>query len=129
MTFAISEKRHFKYNSNIANELFFSNFNSSFDFDELRRVNNTFVDASKFPNGTFTHEYVLEYLKSLDLKGFSVILPLSYGGSPKYIDAIKKKYSVLQSVKILENYLPIDEYYSIIASATTCIYGNFRQEA
>jgi|GEM_PF-6362367 len=75
------------------------------------------------------HEYVLEYLKSLDLKGFSVILPLSYGGSPKYIDAIKKKYSVLQSVKILENYLPIDEYYSIIASATTCIYGNFRQEA
>jgi|GEM_PF-6502163 len=61
MTFAISEKRHFKYNSNIANELFFSNFNSSFDFDELRRVNNTFVDASKFPNGTFTHaEYKYE---------------------------------------------------------------------
>ena len=52
---AISEKRHYAYNPSIAYELFFSNYNDNYDYDELRRLNNSFVDASTLPVGFFTH--------------------------------------------------------------------------
>lgn len=61
VTLAISEKRHFEHNINIANELFFSHYNENYDYDELRRVNDLFVNSSHLPSGTFTHaEYKYE---------------------------------------------------------------------
>ena len=52
---AISEKRHYDYNPSIAYELFFSNHNENFDYNELRRINDYFVDSSTLPIGFFTH--------------------------------------------------------------------------
>lgn len=52
---AISEKRHYDYNPSIAYELFFSNHNDNYDYEELRRINNYFVDSSTLPVGFFTH--------------------------------------------------------------------------
>ena len=52
---AISEKRHYDYNPNIAYELFFSNHNEEFDYNELRRINDYFVNSSTLPTGFFTH--------------------------------------------------------------------------
>ena len=52
---AISEKRHYDYNPSIAYELFFSNQNDQFDYEELRRINDYFVDSSTLPVGFFTH--------------------------------------------------------------------------
>jgi len=59
-TLAISQKKHFPHNPNIANELLFSHYNPDFDYDVLRQVNNTFVNNTKLQFG-FTHaEYKYE---------------------------------------------------------------------
>ena len=52
---AISEKRHYDYNPSIAYELFFSNHNDNYDYEELRKINNYFVNCSTLPVGFFTH--------------------------------------------------------------------------
>lgn len=54
---AISEKKHYGYNENIANELFFSYDNPSFDYDRLREVNDRFVNLSGLPFGLTHAEY------------------------------------------------------------------------
>lgn len=57
---AISQKKHFPHNPNIANELLFSHYNPDFDYDTLRRINNTFVNNTNLQFG-FTHaEYKYE---------------------------------------------------------------------
>lgn len=59
-TMAISEKKHFAHNENIANELLFSHYNSYFDYDKLRATNDAFVTKSNLQFG-FTHaEYKYE---------------------------------------------------------------------
>jgi len=52
---AISEKKHYAYNKNIAYELFFSHTNAHFDYDLLRSTNDTFVNLSSLPVGCLTH--------------------------------------------------------------------------
>lgn len=65
---AISEKRHFAHNSNIACDLYFSHKNEHFDYDRLAGQNDRLVEMSpldwglthseyKFENGTF---YLIE---------------------------------------------------------------------
>lgn len=59
-TLAISEKKHFKHNNNIADELLFSYRNDKFDYEELKETNNEYILKSKLPFG-FTHaEYKYE---------------------------------------------------------------------
>lgn len=57
---AISEKKHFKHNDNIANELYFTHDNPHFDYGKLRKLNDEFVNHSNLKFG-FTHaEYKCE---------------------------------------------------------------------
>lgn len=59
-TLAISEKKHFRHNDNIANELFFTHYNDRFDYDLLKATNDRFVMDSGLDFG-FTHaEYKYE---------------------------------------------------------------------
>lgn len=59
-TMAISEKKHFAHNENIANELLFSHYNPNYDYDKLRATNDAFVMKSNLQFG-FTHaEYKYE---------------------------------------------------------------------
>lgn len=59
-TLAISEKKHFKHNKSIANELLFSHSNPNFNYDKIRELNDTFVMKSNLKFG-FTHaEYKCE---------------------------------------------------------------------
>lgn len=59
-TMAISEKKHFKHNESIANELLFSHYNPNFDYDKIREANDAFVMQSNLQFG-FTHaEYKCE---------------------------------------------------------------------
>ena len=51
---AISEKKHYEYNKNIACELFFSTYNPSFSYDVLREQNDKYVEETGLPFG-FTH--------------------------------------------------------------------------
>ena len=59
-TLAISEKKHFKHNANIANELIFTHYNDRFDYNLLKATNDRFVMGSGLDFG-FTHaEYKFE---------------------------------------------------------------------
>ncbi len=59
-TLAVSEKRHFAHNENIASDLYFTHRNPRFDYDLLRATNDAFVMASPLEFG-FTHaEYKFE---------------------------------------------------------------------
>ncbi len=57
---AISEKKHFAHNKNIASELYFTHENKKFDYDLLRRTNDAFVDLSNLKFGLTHAEYKYE---------------------------------------------------------------------
>ena len=70
---AISEKKHYQYNPNIACELFFSYKNPIFDYDQLRKINDVYVEKTQLKFG-FTHaEYKYEngiyYLIEIGARG------------------------------------------------------------
>jgi biotin carboxylase len=52
---AISQKDHYKHNANIANKLFFSQYNDDYDYDELRNINNSLIETAGLPDGCLTH--------------------------------------------------------------------------
>lgn len=59
-TLAISQKKHFAHNKNIAYELFFTHENDMYDYQKLKQVNNAFIMESGLEYG-FTHaEYKYE---------------------------------------------------------------------
>lgn len=70
---AISEKKHYAYNENIAYELFFSHDNPKFDYDLLRRTNDQFVNLSGLPFGLTHAEYKFQdgqfYLIEIGARG------------------------------------------------------------
>lgn len=57
---AISEKRHFAHNRNIASMLYFSHENAHYDYEELRRLNDSYVDNSGLEFGLTHAEYKCE---------------------------------------------------------------------
>ena len=59
-TLAISEKRHFAHDPNIANELHFTHRNPSFDYEALKRQNDAFVLSSPLEYGLTHAEYKFE---------------------------------------------------------------------
>ncbi len=84
-TLAISEKKHFEYNENIANELYFTHFNAKFDYDEIRRVNDEFVMHSNLEFG-FTHaEYKYE-------NGHFYLIEIAARGGGNMISSIITQY-------------------------------------
>ena len=60
ISLAISEKKHFAHNENVANMLYFSHRNESFDYEELRRTNDRYVEVSGLPFGLTHAEYKYE---------------------------------------------------------------------
>ncbi len=70
---AISEKQQFSYNKNLDSDLFFSYYSDKYDYDLLRKIDTTFVEASGLKFG-FTHaEYKCEdcvfYLLEIGARG------------------------------------------------------------
>lgn len=59
-TLAISEKKHFEHNKNIARELYFTRENSKYDYSELAKQNDFFVDNSPLQFGLTHAEYKYE---------------------------------------------------------------------
>ena len=57
---AISEKRHFPHNRNIASSLYFSHSNPNYDYEVLKRLNNQYVDLSGLEFGLTHAEYKYE---------------------------------------------------------------------
>lgn len=57
VSLAISEKKHYSYNENIACSLYFSHKNDRFNYDRLREINDRFVELSGLPFGLTHAEY------------------------------------------------------------------------
>lgn len=57
---AISEKKHFAHNENVANMLYFSHKNEKFDYEKLRKTNDRYVELSGLPYGLTHAEYKYE---------------------------------------------------------------------
>lgn len=70
---AISEKKHYSYNENVAYELFFSHDNLKFDYNRLRKINDQYVNLSGLPFGLTHAEYKYEngefYLIEIGARG------------------------------------------------------------
>lgn len=93
------------------------------------RGNNIFIgNSASFTNN---HEYSIYYLSKLNTKGRKKILPLNYGGNPKYIKHIHKvaKNNWGDEYCPLTTFLPLNEYNELMLSANVYVYGNWRQEA
>lgn len=59
-TLAISEKKHYKHNANIASELLFTHCNDKYDYEKLIEVNDAFVNNSELKYGLTHAEYKYE---------------------------------------------------------------------
>ena len=88
VSLAVSEKKHYSHNENIACSLYFSNKSEKYDYDRLRRINDTFVDLTGLPFGLTHAEYKCRddkfYLIEIGARGggnliSAVIVPLMSG--------------------------------------------------
>ena len=80
---------------------------------------------------TNNHSYAFKILSKLNIGNRKIITPLSYGGTTKYREYIENKGISIwgQSFKVLKNFIPLDEYNQLMASAEICIFSSWRQEA
>ena len=94
---AISEKKHYSYNENVAFELLFENQNAGFDYSELRKVNDHLVDLTGIPFGLTHAEYKYSdgkfYLIEIQARGggnyiATDIVPFISGIDP-YVEQLK----------------------------------------
>lgn len=70
---AISEKKHYAHNENVAYELFFSHDNPKYNYELLRQTNDLFVNLSGLPFGLTHAEYKFQdgqfYLIEIGARG------------------------------------------------------------
>lgn len=104
---AISKKKHYEYNPNVANELFFSHTNPRFDYQQLRTQNNQLVEATRLADGCLTHaEYKFE-----DGKFWLIEITARGGG---YLSPIVRYMSGIDTAKfVMESALGINSITNI----------------
>lgn len=95
---AISKKRHYEHHQNIACELYFSHFDPQFDYEQLRKQNDIYVETSELPFG-FTHA---EY--KYNGKQF-VLIEIGARGGGNYISS-----HVVPAMTGLDNYKLLIEH-------------------
>jgi hypothetical protein len=80
---------------------------------------------------TNNHEYAMRFLSKLELQERKVVIPLSYSGTKKYKESVKKygAASFGENFVPLEDFLPLEKYNELMTSFGVALYGNFRQEA
>lgn len=96
---AISEKKHYKHNKNVASEMFFSKNSSVYDYDELKNINRELVFAMELPFGMTHAEY-----KYSDGK-FYLIEIAARGGGAKISSHVVPAVSGINSNEIFIRYM------------------------
>lgn len=85
VTLAISEKKHYKHNPNIANSLFFTQRNKKYDYDLLRKTNDCLINATGLPFGITHVEYKYQ-------DGIFYLIEMAARGGGNLISAIIAPY-------------------------------------
>lgn len=118
ISLAVSEKKHYKHNKNVAYELFFSYEGDGYDYNKLRRINDQLVDSTSLPFGLTHAEYKYEdgvfYLIEIGARGggnliSSSIVPI-ISGFDNYDYLIRKSIGETYSTSLTYNSLPKDSY-------------------
>lgn len=88
VSLAVSEKKHYDYNENIACTLYFSHKNENYNYNKLREINDLFVNLTGLPFGLTHAEYKYKdgkfYLIEIGARGggnliSAIIVPLVSG--------------------------------------------------
>ena len=117
---AISEKKHYAYNENVAYQLLFDNINDRFDYDELRKANDQLVDLTGLPFGLTHAEYKFcdgkFYLIEIQARGggnfiATDIVPF-ISGIDSYTEQIK--WSVGDETNINYDYNSLSEHCAVL---------------
>lgn len=117
---AISEKKHYAYNENVAYQLLFDNKNERFDYDELRKVNDQLVDLTGLPFGLTHAEYKFYdgkyYLIEIQARGggnfiATDIVPF-ISGIDSYTEQIK--WAVGDDVTVEYDYERMNQHCSVL---------------
>lgn len=117
---AISEKKHYAYNENVAYQLLFDNKNARFDYDELRKVNDQLVDLTGIPFGLTHAEYKFAngkfYLIEIQARGggnfiATDIVPF-ISGIDSYTEQLK--WAVGDDVDIKYDYSSLSEHCAVL---------------
>lgn len=111
ITLAISEKEHYQHNNNIAKSLFFTQKNSKFDYDLLRKTNDELLNATGLPFGLTHVEYKYQdgkyYLIEMAARGggnlISAIIAPFMADIDNYDYFIKKTIDNNYSYKLVAN--------------------------
>lgn len=117
---AISEKKHYSYNENVAYELLFENMNDKFDYSALRNANDKLVNATNIPFGITHAEYKYSngqfYLIEIQARGggnfiATDIVPF-ISGIDIYTEMIK--WSIGEDIKVEYDYSQLSNRCSML---------------
>lgn len=80
---------------------------------------------------TNNHLYSLGYLKGKLVSIDKVILPLSYGGTKRYVKKVSKEYHRVfgEKVTTLLSYIPLHEYNKMLTGLKAIVLSSWRQES
>ena len=95
------------------------------------RVSGNYILVGNSSSISNNHKYAFNYLKSLDLKGRTIVAPLNYNGTEKYrnnVITMGRRYFGV-NFKPLLNFLPLEEYNKVLLSSTISVFASWRQEA
>ena len=112
ITLAISEKQHYKHNKNIANSLYFTQYNEKYDYDLLRRTNDHLISSTGLPFGITHVEYKYQngvfYLIEMAARGggnlISAIITPFMSGIDNYDYLIKNTLNPNYNVNVNVDY-------------------------
>lgn len=84
-------------------------------------------NSASFSNN---HFYIFDLINSINSSG-QLIIPLSYGGTKKYADAVQKKYESRYGDRVvtLREYMPLHDYNKIFTHLKVIILSAWRQES
>lgn len=94
------------------------------------KKHNIIIGNSADPAGN--HLEVLKLLSSIEIsKESKIIIPLSYGGSTRYVNKVESKANHIApgQVESLKKYLPLNEYIELISNCRTAVFAHERQQA
>lgn len=84
------------------------------------------IGHSGFRNGN--HLDILDKIKSFIPDNLKTVVPLSYGVD-SYINSIKPTFlKEIKNVQLLEEFLPLEEYTSMLSRVSVAVFNNRRQQ-
>lgn len=117
---AISEKKHYAYNENVACELLFENQNAKYDYNLLRATNDKFVNLSGLPFGLTHAEYKFMngqfYLIEIQARGGGTFIATDIvpfiSGIDSYTEQIK--WAVGEDVEVSYDYASMSDACAVL---------------